>query len=100
MFENLLSNEYKGDSFVVVNKKLKKKYKQLIAWLYSIPFPHFIITWLGKDHMVHAVFGSKLFLPDDTVSLIQECVRKQRTSYFETKNLTLTTGVRVYLVSS
>ena len=80
LFENLLSNEYKGDSFVVVNKKSKKKkiyiYKQLIAWFYSILFPHFITTYLGKDHMVHAVFGSKLFLSDDTVSLIQERVRK------------------------
>ena len=25
LFENVLSNEYKGDSFVVVNKKFKKE---------------------------------------------------------------------------
>ena len=35
LFEDLLSNEYKSDSSVVVNKKMKKN-EQEISWLYSI----------------------------------------------------------------
>ena len=35
LFEDLLSNEYKSGSFVVVNKKMKKN-EQEITWLYSI----------------------------------------------------------------
>ena len=39
-------------------------------------FLTFITVWLDNDRMVHAIFDSKLFLSDDTVSAIKEHVRE------------------------
>ena len=39
-------------------------------------FPHFITVWIDKNRMVRAVFDSKLFLSDDSVSVIKEQVRE------------------------
>ena len=39
-------------------------------------FRYFITVWIDIDFMVHAVFDSKLFLSDDTVSVIKEHVRE------------------------
>ena len=39
-------------------------------------FRYFITVWIDIDCMVHAVFDSKLFLSDDTVSVIKEHVRE------------------------
>ena len=39
-------------------------------------FPDFITIWLDRDHMVHVVFSIKLFLSDDAVSVIKDCIRE------------------------
>ena len=60
-------------------------------------FPDFITVWLDKDLMVHAPF-----LIVNYLCLIISYRLSKNTlerSYFETKNLTLTSGVRVYLIS-
>ena len=80
LFENLLSNEYKGNYFVIADKKIFKKLSsKLLGCIQSRLdklFPRFITVYLDKDRMVHAVFDNKLFLSDDTMSVIKEQVRE------------------------
>ena len=45
------------------------------SWL-DKSFPHFITVWLNKNRMVDAIFHSKLFLTDDTVSVTKEHVKE------------------------
>ena len=67
LFDNLSRDEYKGDSFVVVNRNYKKMSSKLLSCIQSQLdklFNGFVTVWLDKDQMVHAVFQSQLFLSD------------------------------------
>ena len=87
-----LSNEYKRDSFVVLNKKFLKMSTKLLGCIQS--WVDKLFPCLEKDRMPFSIVNYFcLMIP---CQLLKNTLER---SYFETKNLTLTTGACVSLMS-